>query len=64
MQLASISQGMLQILYKFLNPLPNDKILDTTKLEEFVDNSIKFNENGIKFSKREEKTVGKGEIAH
>ena len=38
-------------------------ILDSSKLKEFADNSFKFDENGRKFSKREENTVGKGEIA-
>ena len=55
------------------------KILDQSKLkaltlyqttefrlfntEEFADNNFKFDENGRKFSKRVENTVGKGEIA-
>ena len=46
-----------------LNPLPNDKILDPSKLKEFADNNFKFDENGRKLSKRVENTVGKGEIA-
>ena len=32
------------------------------KLKEFADNNFKFDENGRKFSKRVENTVGKGEI--
>ena len=35
----------------------------TFKLKEVADENFKFNENGIKFSKRVENTVGKGEIA-
>ena len=31
--------------------------------EEFADNNFNFDENGGKFSKRVENTVGKGEIA-
>ena len=31
--------------------------------EEFADDNFKFDENGIKLSKRVENTVGKGEIA-
>ena len=40
------------------NPLPDNKILDWSKLKHF-----KFDENSRKFSKRVENTVGKGEIA-
>ena len=43
---------------------PKRQILDSSKLREFADNNSKFEENGGKFSKRVEKTVGKGEIAH
>ena len=46
-----------------LHPLPDDKILDSSKLKEFPDDNFKFDENGRKFSKRAENTVGKGEIA-
>ena len=35
----------------------------SSKLKEFADNNFIFDENGRKFSKRVEKTVGKGEIA-
>ena len=46
-----------------LNPLPDDKILDRSKLKQSADDSFKFDENRRKFSKRVENTVGKGEIA-
>ena len=39
------------------------QILDTSKLEEFADDSFKFDENGGKFSERVENAVGRGEIA-
>ena len=45
------------------NPFPNDKILDSSKLKDFADDNFKIDENGRKFSKRMESTVGKGEIA-
>ena len=45
------------------NPLPNDKILDLSKLKGFADYNFKIDENGRKFLKRVENTVGKGEIA-
>ena len=46
-----------------INPLPDDKILDWSKLKQFADNNFKFDENSRKFSKPVENTVGKGEIA-
>ena len=45
-------------------PFPKRQILDPSKLREFADNNFKFDENGIKLSKRVENTVSKGEIAH
>ena len=42
-------------------PFPKREILDSSKLKEFADD-FKFDENGRKFSKRLENTVGKGEI--
>ena len=47
----------------FLNPLPDNKILDGSKLKQSADNNFKFHENSRKFSKWVENTVGKGEIA-
>ena len=41
---------------------PKQQILDSFKLKEFADSNFKFNENGRKFSKRVENTVGKGEM--
>ena len=41
---------------------PKRQILDSSKLKEFADANFKFDENGRKFSKRVENTVGKGEI--
>ena len=38
-------------------------MFDSSKLKEFADDNFKLDENGIKFSKRVENTVGKGEIA-
>ena len=39
------------------------QILDSFNMKEFADDNFKFDENGRKFSKRVENTVGKGEIA-
>ena len=36
----------------------------SSKLKEFADSNFKFDENGTKFSKMVDYTVGKGEIAH
>ena len=52
-----------RLMYKILNPFPNNKILDWSKLKEFADVNFKCDENGRKFSKWLENTVGKGEIA-
>ena len=42
---------------------PTQHVLDASKLKEFADDNFKRIENGIKFSKRVENAVGKGEIA-
>ena len=47
---------------KLFNPVPNT-ILDSSKLKEFADYNFKLDENGNKFYKWAENTVGKGEIA-
>ena len=41
---------------------PELYILDSSKLQQFADDSFKFDENGEKFSKRVENTVEKGEL--
>ena len=38
--------------------------MDSSKLKEFADDNLKFDENGRKLSKWVENTVEKGEIAH
>ena len=50
------------------NPLPDDKILDWSKLKQSADDNFEFDVNSRKFSKRvlkkkKKNTVGKGEIA-
>ena len=45
------------------NPLPDDSILDRSKLKQSADDNFEVDENNRKFSKRVENTVGKGEIA-
>ena len=46
-----------------VNPLPDDKILDSSKLKQSADDNFEFDENTRKLSQRVENTVGKGEIA-
>ena len=46
-----------------IKPFPKHQNLDSSKLKEFADDNFKFDENGRKFLKRVENTVGKGEIA-
>ena len=45
------------------NPLPDDKILDRSKLKQSADDDFKFDESSRKFSERVENTFGQGEIA-
>ena len=45
------------------NPLPDDKILDRSKLKQSADDNFEFDVNSRKFSKLVENTVDKGEIA-
>ena len=45
------------------NPLPDDKILDWSKLKQSADYNFEFDVNRRKFSKPVENTVGKGEVA-
>ena len=45
-------------------PLPGRQILDSSKLKQGADNNSKLDENGRKFLKMVENTVGKGEITH
>ena len=49
-------------IYPF-NPLPDDKILDWSKLKQSADDNFEFDGNSRKLSKLVENTVGKGEIA-
>ena len=45
-------------------PSPKRKILDSRKLKELAEDNFSFDENGRKFPKWVENTVGKGEFAH
>ena len=44
-------------------PFSKRQILDSSRPKEFADDNFNSDENGRKFSKRVENTVGKGEIA-
>ena len=46
-----------------INPLPDNKILDWSKLKQSADDNFEFDVNSRKFSKLVENAVGKGEIA-
>ena len=50
------------VLMDNLNPFPNDKFLDSSKLKDFADDNLTSNENGRNAHKRVENNVGKGEI--
>ena len=45
-----------------MNPLPDDKILDRSKLKQSADDNFKFDENSRKFFKRVENTVVKEKL--
>ena len=47
---------------RFVNPFPNDDILDFSKFKACADDNFEFDENDRKFSKRVENTVRKGEL--
>ena len=54
----------LLIYYRHFSLLfTKQQILDSSKLKKFADDNFKFEENGRKFFKRVENTVGNGEIA-
>ena len=53
----------LSFCYNSHNSFPNKTFLDSSKLKQFANNNFKFDENGRKFSKQVENTVGKREIA-
>ena len=46
-----------------ISPFPKRQLLDFSKLKEFADDNLNFDENIRKLSKRVENSVGKGEIA-
>ena len=51
------------LFLKVFNPLPDDKILDWSKLKQSADDNFEFDVNSRKISSLVENTVGKGEIA-
>ena len=51
-------------LQDVIDPLPDNKISDGSKLKQSADDNFKFDENSKKLSKWVENTAGKGEIAH
>ena len=48
---------------QLLNPLPDNKILDLSKLKQSAEDNFEFDVDSRKSSKLVENTVGKGEIA-
>ena len=54
--------SLAQCFQKASLTLSKRQILDSSKLKEFADDNFKFDENGRKFFKHVENTVGKGEI--
>ena len=56
------SFDLLLYLFVFLNSLPNDKFLDSSKLKAFADDKLNWSEKSN--FRRVENTGGKGQIAH
>ena len=54
---------LLVLVWERHLPFLKQQILDSSKLKEFADDNFKFDENGTKYFRRVENTVGKGEIA-
>ena len=46
-----------------IQPFPKQQVLRLFQTKRATDDNFKFDENGRKFHKQEENTVGKGEIA-
>ena len=57
------ASGLERILCRVLfNPLPDDKVLDLSKLKQSADNNFEFDVNSRNFSKLVENPVDKREI--
>ena len=55
--------GRRRVYLDLYLPFPKRQILNFSKLNDIADDIFYFYENGRKFSKRVENTVGNGEIA-
>ena len=60
----SVLKAFAEINSNLTSPFPKQQVLDSSNLKELTDNNFELDENGRKFSKLVENTVGKGEIAH
>ena len=58
-----IHQVRQSFFYQTAKLFPKHKILDFSKLKEFADNNLNFDENDRRFSKWVKNNVGTGEIA-
>ena len=59
----TVNQSVESTGVAIVNPFPNDDILDFSKFKACADDNFEFDENGRKFCKSVENTVGIGEIA-
>ena len=57
-----MNESIIRVI-NVINPLPDDKISDLSKLKQSADDNFEFDVNGRKFSKLVENTMDKGEIA-
>ena len=49
-------EGIYISRHPLLKPFPKQQILDSSKLKDFADDNLKFDENGRNFSKQVENT--------
>ena len=61
--ISNIKNNIFTVENLNVNPTPNDNTFCRSKLKEFADDNLKFDESGKRFSTRVENNVGKGEIA-
>ena len=58
----SVLKAFAEINSNLTSPFPKQQVLDSSNLKELTDNNFELDENGRKFSKLVENTVGKGEL--
>ena len=60
---SALEESKKFVVWESVNPLPDDKMLDWSKMKQSADDNFEFDVNSRKFTKLVENTVGNGEIA-